>query len=163
MTTKQFCNAVTFARRIRCASALMGLTVLAGLTANGLPARAADDGAVDVGGEHVLTVYYPAGGLSVKQRADKVTERLVTILGDPRIKPSDVQAIGQGKGEARIMVKTTLLYTVDTQTAKRNSTTPLKLAQSYVAHLRDLLPRINVKPNPNDRAPAGDNSATKGG
>ena len=73
-----------------------------------------------------------------------------------------MQALGQGKGEARIMVKTTLLYTVDAQTAKRNSTTPLKLAQSYVAHLRDLLPRINVKPNPNNGAPAAGNPTTKG-
>lgn len=148
--------------RVRRVFALMSLAALTGLTASSVPARAADDGAVDVGGEHVLTVYYPAGGLSVKQRADKITERLVTILGDPHIKPSDVQALGQGKGEARIMVKTTLLYTVDTQTAKRNSTTPLKLAQSYVAHLRDLLPRINVKPNPNNGAPAAGNSTTNG-
>jgi hypothetical protein len=162
MNTKPSCDIVTFTLRVRRAFALMSLTAMAGLTVNGLPARAADDGAVDVGGEHVLTVYYPAGGLSVKQRADKVTERLVTILGDPRIKPSDVQALGQGKGEARIMVKNTLLYTVDMQTAKRNSTTPLKLAQSYVAHLRDLLPRINVKPNPNNGAPVTGDPAPKG-
>ncbi len=136
---------------------LCGLLVASGLMLTGVAARANDDGSVDVGGEHVLTIYYPAGGLSVKQRADKVTERLVTILGDPHIKPADVQAVAQGKNEAKIMVKSTLLYTVDAPTAKRNSSTALKLAQSYVAHLRDLLPRINVKPNPNNGAPANGN------
>ncbi len=138
-------------------SVLCGLLIVGGLTLTGVTARASDDGAVDVGGEHVLTIYYPAGGLSVKQRADKVTERLVTILGDPHIKPEDVQAVAQGKSEAKIMVKNTLLYTVDAATAKRNSSTALKLAQSYVTHLRDLLPRINVKPNPNNGAPANGN------
>ena len=135
-------------------AALCGLVAASSLMLNGVAARANDDGSVDVGGEHVLTVYYPAGGLSVKQRADKITERLVTILGDPHIKAEDVQAVAVGKNEAKIMVKTTLLYTVDAPTAKRNGTPALKLAQSYVAHLRDLLPRINVKPNPNNGAPA---------
>ena len=138
-------------------TAVCGLVVSCGLTLTGASAYANDDGSVDVGGEHVLTVYYPAGGLSVKQRADKITERLVTILGDPHIKADDVQAVALGKNEAKIMVKTTLLYTVDAPTAKRNSTPALKLAQSYVAHLRDLLPRINVKPNPNNGAPANGN------
>ena len=147
------CSSQTSTKRssFRCAVSLLCILAVGGLSVNGISAQAADpgQGSVDVGGEHVLTIYYPSGGLSVKQRADKVTERLVTILGDPSIKPADIQAMPFGSKEARIMVKNKLLYTVDVQTAKRDSTTPMKLAQTYVTHLRDLLPRINVKPNPN--------------
>jgi len=133
---------------------LPGLLLLGLVSWPGAVAHAADDGLVDVGGEHVLTIYYPSGGYTVKQRADKVTERLVTILGDPHLRPDDIQALPNGKSEAKIMVKNQLLYTVDMPTARRNSTTPIKLAQSYVTHLRSLLPRINVKPNPNLGEPA---------
>lgn len=161
MTTKltntaAFCDTHTPATRLRRSLSFLGLLALGGLSLSSLPAHAIDanEGAVDVGGEHVLTIYFPSGGMSVKDRADKVTERLVTILGDPMLKPSDVQALPFGAKEARIMVKDKLLYTVDMQTAKRTNTTPMKLAQTYVTHLRDLLPRINVKPNPNLGEPA---------
>ena len=124
------------------------LLVSIGLLTCGLTARAADDGEVAVGGEHVLTVYFPAGGLSVKQRADKVTERLVNFLGDADLKPADIQAAPNGKSEAKITIKGKLFYTVDAQTAKRENLTPLKSAQHYVDALRTVLPKVNVKPNP---------------
>ena len=151
-----FCDTLTPATKLRRSLSFLGLLTLVGMSLGSLPAYAVDvnEGSVDVGGEHVLTIYFPSGSMSVKDRADKVTERLVTILGDPKIAPSDVQALAFGAKEARIMVKDKLLYTVDMQTAKRNSTTPMKLAQTYVTHLRALLPKINVKPNPNEGAPA---------
>jgi len=135
--------------RRSCKSVLL-LTVLSslGLMSVGLPARAADEGEVAVGGEHVLTIYFPAGGLSVKQRADKVTERLVNFLGDPNLKPTDIQAAPNGKSEAKITIKGKLFYTVDAQTAKRENMTPLKAAQHYADMLRAVLPKVNVKPNP---------------
>lgn len=139
----------------------MPLLLISLVALTGKPAHAADDGLVDVGGEHVLTVYYPAGGYTVKQRADKITERLVVILGDPHLRPNDILAVPNGKNEAKIMVKNQLLYTVDMPTAQRNSTSPLKLAQSYVTHLRHLLPRINVKPNPNLGEPANGDADSK--
>ena len=157
-TFAAFCDSLTPATRLRRSLSVLGLLALGGsMSLSSLPAHAVDvnEGSVDVGGEHVLTIYFPSGSMSVKDRADKVTERLVTILGDPKIVPSDVQALAFGAKEARIMVKDKLLYTVDMQTAKRNSTTPMKLAQTYVTHLRELLPKINVKPNPNLGAPAG--------
>ena len=101
-----------------------------------------------VGGEHVLTIYFPAGGLSIKQRADKVTERLVNFLGDADLKPADIQALPNGKSEAKITIKGKLFYTVDAQTAKRENMTPIKAAQHYADALRVVLPKVNVKPNP---------------
>lgn len=143
-----FMHKINRSTRARKAPLLSALLLSAGLLTCGLSARAADDGEVAVGGEHVLTIYFPAGGLSVKQRADKVTERLVNILGDPNLKPTDIQAQTNGKSEAKIMVKKALLYTVDAQTAKRENMTPLKAAQHYVDMLRSVLPKVNVKPNP---------------
>lgn len=127
---------------------LLAAAASLGLLTCGPTARAADDGEVAVGGEHVLTIYFPAGGLSVKQRADKVTERLVNFLGDADLKPTDIQALSNGKSEAKITIKGKLFYTVDAQTAKRENMTPLKSAQHYVDMLRTVLPKVNVKPNP---------------
>ena len=108
---------------------------------------------MSVGGEHILTVRFPAAGMSIKQRADAITERLVTILSNPNLKPEDIVAVPLGDGEAEIMVKGKLLVTVDKQTAHFNTTTPLALAQSWTAHLRKVLPQVNVKPNPNETSP----------
>ena len=119
-------------------------------------ARADDyhDGQVAVGGVEVLTVRFPAGGLSIKQRADAVTERLTNILSDPHLKAEDIVAVSLGKTAAKIMVKDQLLITVDQQTAKYNQSKPIDLARSWVTHLRKVLPTLNVKPNPNSGAPA---------
>jgi len=123
------------------------------LLAPGRPAAASGDGDVSVGGEHILTVRFPAAGMTIKQRADTITERLATILSDPSLKPEDIVAVPLGNGEAKITVKDRLLVTVDKQTAKFNTTTPLALAQAWTTHLRKVLPEVNVKPNPNDTAP----------
>lgn len=132
--------------------ALGGLALTCFLPA--LTARAQGDGDVAVGGEHILTVRFASAHLSVKQRADAVTDRLVTILSDPNLKPADVYAVPLGKTEAKIMVKNHLLVTVDAPTARFNQTTALALAQQWTAHLRRVLPRVNVKPNPNIGEPA---------
>ncbi len=127
---------------------LLTLGAACGLLTCSPKARAANEGEVAVGGEHVLTIYFPAGGLSVKQRADKVTERLVNFLGDADLKPTDIQAVSNGKSEAKITIKGKLFYTVDAQTAKRENMTALKAAQHYAELLRAVLPKVNVKPNP---------------
>ncbi len=129
-------------------------SLLCGLMLTGMAAAAyAADGDVDVGGEHILTVRFPAAGMTVKQRADAITDRLATILSDPNLRPSNIVAVPLGKNAAKIMVKNELLVTVDPQTAQFNHTTPLALAQGWVKHLRQVLPKINVKPNPNDQTP----------
>jgi hypothetical protein len=125
-------------------SALLGL----GLLAFGAVARADGEGDVNVGGEHVLTVRFPANGMSIKDRADAITDRLTRILSDPNLKPSDITVQPSGK-DAVIMVKDRLLVTVDAQTAHFNQTKPLALAQFWAAHLRVVLPKVNFRPNKN--------------
>ena len=111
--------------------------------------RADSDGDVNVGGEHILTVRFAANGMSIKDRADAITERLTRILSDSHLKPSDIVTAPSGK-DAVIKVKDKLLVTVDAQTARFNQTTPLKLAESWAQHLRVVLPRVNFRPNPNE-------------
>lgn len=112
--------------------------------------RDPEDGKVAVGGEHILTVRFPTNTMSIRDRAEKIEERLVLILADPALKPSDIRAqLLPGGGSARIMVKERLLVTVDVQTARYNQMTPLALAQKWTEHLRIVLPKVNVKPNPN--------------
>lgn len=133
------------------------------LLAPSRPAAASGEGDVSVGGEHILTVRFPAAGMSIKQRADAITERLNTILSDPNLKPEDIVAVSLPNGEAKIMVKDKLLVTVDKQTARFNTTTPLALAQSWTTHLRKVLPEVNVKPNPNDKTdqPGGQKGSSR--
>ncbi len=114
----------------------------------GTGARADSDGDVNVGGEHVLTVRFAANGISVKDRADAITERLVRILSDPHIKPADIVVVPSGK-DAVIKVKDKLLVTVDAQTARFNYAKPMQLGEIWAQHLRVVLPKVNAKPNPN--------------
>lgn len=151
------------ARRIALAAfALAG----AGLTL-GLPAFAQDeapnpkDGEVAVGGKTILTIRVPSEGMTIKERAEAVSNRLVTILNDADLKPSDIVALPLGRNAAKIMVKNQLLVTVDTQTARINQARPLALANIWVDHLRRVLPHVSVKPNPNLGEPPGNNEAGK--
>jgi len=131
--------------------ALHAILAMAGLALLPIVCRgdkAPNEGVVAVGGEWILTVRVPAGGMSVKERADRITERLVTILSDPNIKPQDITAVPLGKTEAKIMVKKELLITVDSETAKINQMDAMSLAKKWVSHLRKVIPQVNVKPNP---------------
>ncbi len=129
-----------------------GLAVI-GLLAIGVPAFAWNEGDVDVGGVHLLTVRARESGMSVKQRADRITDRLRFILADPNLRPSDVHVVPLGNDNAKIRVKNRLLVTVtpeDARLSSRNKMTSLELAHSWARHLRSTLPQLNVKPNPNE-------------
>lgn len=117
-------------------------------------ARADSDGDVNVGGEHILTVRFASNGYSVKDRAEAITDRLTRILSDSHLKPADIVVSPSGK-DAVIRVKDTLLVTVDAQTAHFNQTTPMALGEFWAKHLRVVLPRVNVRPNPNDERGSG--------
>jgi hypothetical protein len=114
-----------------------------------VPAHADSDGDVNVGGEHILTVRFASNGFSIKDRADAITDRLTRILSDSNLRPADIVVSKSGK-DAVIKVKDRLLVTVDAETAHFNQTTPMALGESWAKHLRIVLPRINVRPNPND-------------
>ena len=103
-------------------------------------------GIVTVGGELVLRVRFSAGGMTPQQRADAITQRLVRILQDPDIQPSDIVVKPIAGGEAAIYVKDALLVTVDKKHAQVNQTTPIKLAEMWAKHLREVIPQVNVKP-----------------
>jgi hypothetical protein len=120
----------------------LGLVMASGV------ARADGDGDVNVGGEHILTVRFPANGISIKDRAEAITDRLTRILADPNLKPSDIVVSPSGK-DAVIKVKDKLLVTVDAQTARYNQAKPMALGETWAQHLRLVLPRVNFRPNPN--------------
>jgi hypothetical protein len=128
---------------------MIGFTLSLLMTCVTMPARADSDGDVNVGGEHILTIRFASNGYSIKDRADAVTDRLTRILSDSSLRPSDIVVSRSGK-DAVIRVKDRLLITVDAQTAHFNQTTPLALGESWAKHLRIVLPRVNVRPNPND-------------
>jgi len=123
--------------------------VLAGAGFCSVTANADSDGDVNVGGEHILTVRFAANGISIKDRAEAITDRLTRILSDPHLKPSDIVVLPSGK-DAVIKVKDRLLVTVDAQTARFNQAKPMALGEFWAQHLRVVLPRVNVKPNPNE-------------
>ncbi|MCC6729837.1 MAG: hypothetical protein IT208_10915 [Chthonomonadales bacterium] len=117
-------------------------------------AASADAGEVAVGGERILAIRFPAAGMTVKERADAVTERLRVILSDPTLTPADIAARPSGRSAA-IYVNGRLLVTVDPRTARYSYSKPLPLARQWVSHLRRVLPQVNVRPNPKlrDAAP----------
>lgn len=125
------------------------VAAIAGGAAAAPPTADSGAGDVAVGGEYILKVRFPEGGMSVQQRADAITERLTTILSRPHLKPSDIRAVPMGKRAAEILVGKTLLVTVDEQTARYNGDTPMQLAQAWASRLQRVLPEINVMPNPN--------------
>jgi len=113
-----------------------------------LAAQINNDGIVAVGGSHILTVRYPAGGMSIKQRADAITDRLNTFLAYDDLKPGEVTVKAMGKNSAKIMVRNKLFVTVTQHAADYNHTTPLALANMWVGNIRNVLLSHNVTPGP---------------
>jgi hypothetical protein len=140
---------------IRMAVAAIGISISAGAVQTQPVAPGNQDGVVAVGGVSILTIRFATEGMSIKDRADKITDRLRFMLGDADLKPSDIVASSLGAGSAVITVKGRLLVTIEAQTAQFNSTTALKLAQSWTHHLRMVLMQVNVQPNDNTGEPPG--------
>jgi hypothetical protein len=124
--------------------------LLWGVSASALQNADPRDGIVAVGGETILTIRFPAAGMTVKQRADAITERLQDILSDPNLTPKDIMAVPISKTTAKITVKNKLLVTVTQDAAKFNGMTTIGLAQKWANNIRNVLPKINVQPNPNN-------------
>jgi hypothetical protein len=112
------------------------------------PAFAQDnpDGVVAVGGSHILTVRFPAGGMSVKERADAITERLRTFLGYENLKPSEVTVKRLNRNSAQILVRDKLFVTVTQEAARYNHTIPMALANNWAKNVRRVLLQHNVTP-----------------
>jgi|GEM_PF-938278 hypothetical protein len=110
-----------------------------------------NDGIVAVGGETLLVLRAPVGNMSIRQRVNAVQDRLVTILGAPKLGMADIVKVKLPDGEYKIDVHHELLVTVTKEDAAANKTTTSKLAGIWLEKLRKVLPEINARPNPNNR------------
>src|SRR5438105_4904376 len=79
-----------------------------------------NEGLVAVGGEEILRIRFPAGNMSVAQRASAVQDRLTTILSDPDLRPSDVIVLPAGGSDYKIQVTGHLLITAPKRAADFN-------------------------------------------
>ncbi len=109
-----------------------------------------NDGIVAVGGETVLVLRAAVGNMSIRQRANDVQDRLVTILSAPKLGMADIVKVKLPDGEYRINVHHKLLVTVTKEDAAVNKTTTSKLARIWTEKLRKVLPELNARPNPNN-------------
>ncbi len=109
-----------------------------------------NDGIVAVGGETVLVLRAAVGNMSIRQRANAVQDRLVTILGAPKLGMADIVKVKLPDGEYKINVHHELLVTVTKEDAAVNKTSTSKLARIWTEKLRKVLPELNARPNPNN-------------
>ena len=117
------------------------------------PVRA-DEGDIAVGSVLMFKIRVAADGKTVQERVDQVNERLPDILAAKKIKASEIKAVPVDKkkdANINIMVKDKLLITVTPEDGKANGFTVKKQAEEWVKSLRKTLPKVNAKPNPNDK------------
>lgn len=105
-----------------------------------------DEGKVAVGGSLVLTIRTPAGGMSIKERADAITERLSTFLAYENLKTTDVTVQRMSGNTAKILVRDKLFVTVVPEMSRPNNTTSYALAQIWAKNIRRVLMEHNVTP-----------------
>ena len=105
-----------------------------------VPAFALHGGDVIIGQEVVLRIRFPAGGMTVQERADAVTLRINELLGSKPFNPSDVK-VGVRNKEYVVLVGDNVIITADWDTARFNKTTPQKLAEIWAANLRRVIPK----------------------
>ena len=132
----------------RLAFLLLGVALAVGVVG---PVRA-DEGDIAVGSTLMLKIRVPADGKTVQERVDEVNERLPVILGEKKIKPSDIKAVPVDKkkdANINIMVKKHLLITVTLEDGKANGQSVKQQADEWVKSLRKNLPKVNAKPNEN--------------
>jgi hypothetical protein len=110
-----------------------------------------NEGLVAVGGVEILRIRMPAPNMTIAERASAIQDRLVTILSDSNLRPSDIVAAPSGK-DYKLLVKGQLLVTVTRRDAEFNKTTTRQLAEVWAKHIRAVLPQVNVKPNPGNGA-----------
>lgn len=115
---------------------LVSLGLIASLA---LPVFAIQPGDVVLGQEVVLRIRYPAGGLSVQERADIVTQRINELLGSNPFSRSDVK-VGVRNKEHVVLIGNNVIITADDATARFNKTTPEQLAEVWAANLRRVIP-----------------------
>ena len=103
----------------------------------GIPSYAAG-GDIDVGGDLLFRVRASHAGLSVQERADKVYERLVTVIGDPLVRPEQIR-VHKASPEYGLFMRDQLIFTIDRNSAQANHTTPYRLGQRWMKRLRSIV------------------------
>jgi hypothetical protein len=106
-----------------------------------LGAFAEDKGVVLAAGEQVLVLRTREFGLSAAARADVISERLRTAIGEP-IKASDITVRAVSRVRADILLKGTLLIAIGATEAKAHKANVLSLADVWAQRCKDILPKV---------------------
>jgi hypothetical protein len=115
-----------------------------------LPARAAQPGDIAVGGTTLLTIKASVNGQTPEQRAQTVTDRLPVILGLHRLTPDDIRLKKIDGQDTAILVRGRLLITVTAADAAVNQLTVPQQAKIWAGQLKQTIPQVSAKPNPNN-------------
>jgi hypothetical protein len=86
-------------------------------------------------------------GKTADQRANDVYDRLRTILNNPKFKGSDIQVKPLGNYGAKIVANNQLIVPIGMKEAEANKSTPMKLAETWAANLRKVMPKLNARPD----------------
>jgi len=105
----------------------------------GTPLYAAK-GDITVGGDLLLRVRSSAGGFTVRERTDRIYERLMTVIGEPQVMPDEV-IVKKASPDYAVFVRNRMIVTIDARTARANGTTPYKLGQVWLKSLRKQMPQ----------------------
>lgn len=110
----------------------------------------AGEGPVAVGIEFLFKIRVAAHDTTAAQRADQVHEHLTESLAIHPHKRSDITTLSVGK-EVKIMVKKRLPVLVTPEDGKANHLSAAQQSTIWAKQVRNVLPKVSVKPNPNDQ------------
>lgn len=101
-------------------------------------------GEVTLGGEVIIRLRVPAGGLTLEQRGDLVQERVNQLLAITDLTENDVTVLPNRYGPT-IYVRGRKLITVDAETATAAEREAGSLARAWARQLAAVLPLVNVR------------------
>jgi len=93
-----------------------------------------------IANEQCFIIRVGSGGMSATDRVDRLNERLAYILGYERLAPGNIY-IKMNNGQPTIFVGRSVLIEVTQADAEANGTTPLALAENWLANLRHAMPQ----------------------
>lgn len=108
------------------------------------PAHALEPGEVALGGEIIIRLRVPAGGLTIQQRGDLVQDRINELVAITDLNENDVTVLPLREGPT-IFVRGRKFLTVDKATAEASGRKPDALARAWARRLAGVLPEVNVR------------------
>ena len=101
---------------------------------------------LNLGGQTILTLHTSVGNLTPKERIDVIEQRLVRILGIPRITPDDVAVYTPTGKPPVIYAVGRKLITVDAATAREEAAAPpLDVATIWAKRFQQILPFVDYR------------------